>query len=338
MNSKWIGVVAALVLLLAAPSVAGSETREREAIIGSVEELVARQDYAALETIAEQFRSTRSRTSSGIWHLTLFNAGLVSALERKPNGAQREQKRFAQWIRRFPTSSTPRLAEAIRLRVEAGRIKGDVFFHKLPRAKQTLYTQHIARLRKHLEDSKRYAGRDPQWYVEMAWVATAQRWPQHEFDQLLAEGFEVEPLFYQLYFAGVGYHAPNWGGSAEAIEKFAREAVRRSSETEGSGMYARIYWYASQIQYGHKLFSDSAIDWPTMRQGMHDVLERYPDSWNINHFAKFSCLAGDVNQTASLMAKISGMPSQEAWVEPSLYEYCDRLGHSLKGRIIEAKM
>lgn len=109
------------------------------------------------------------------------------------------------------------------------------------------------------------------------------------------------------------YNAPKWGGSAQAIEDFARAAVGRTRKTEGEGMYARIYWYAAQSQYHDQLFSQSKVDWPTMKRGIHDVLARYPDAWNLNNFARFACLAGDRAEAQALAARVGDIPDADVW-------------------------
>ena len=116
---------------------------------------------------------------------------------------------------------------------------------------------------------------------------------------------------------------PKWRGSHEAIGAFANGAVELTRETEGMGMYSRVYWYASQGDYGSELFEESKVDWARMRLAIADVLARYPDQSNINNFARFACLAGDAEETRSLLSRIEGgwqcrngtAPPIRGWVE-----------------------
>jgi hypothetical protein len=123
-------------------------------------------------------------------------------------------------------------------------------------------------LRAHLEAHKPSAAMDPQWYRVMNWVAKSQGWDFIEFADLLDEALAREPLYYDTYFSALEYLLPKWHGSAFEIEAFARDATDRTSAQEGHGMYARIYWYASQFQYGSDLFSDTLVEWPHMRKGV----------------------------------------------------------------------
>src|SRR5262249_6348876 len=106
------------------------------------------------------------------------------------------------------------------------------------------------------------------------------------------------------------------------VEDFAREALEKTKAEEGFGMYARIYWYVYQVEYHETLFSNSMVDWPTMKKGMDDVLAKYPDPWYLNNFALLACLAKDKVKTAELLGRIDDDPLDEVWGMPSFFEPC----------------
>lgn len=87
-------------------------------------------------------------------------------------------------------------------------------------------------------------------------------------------------------------------------------------------MYARIYWYAAQTIYGNDLFVGSDVRWENMRVGIWDVLDRYPDQWNIQNFAFFACLTQDATTLADLMAMIDGPPIMRVWKNDEVLLYC----------------
>ena len=89
-------------------------------------------------------------------------------------------------------------------------------------------------------------------------------------------------------------------------------------------MYARIYWAASQYQYGPRLFQDSLVDWERMKKGVDDVLAQYPDEWNLQNFAKFACLANDRDKTIELLDKVRTAPDIRAWETQTAIDACYR--------------
>ena len=144
-------------------------------------------------------------------------------------------------------------------------------------------------------------------------IARAEGWGRNKFDELTSEAVAKYPNFYQLYFAALDYLVPKWHGNRKEVENFANFAVERTQSLEDMGMYARVYWYASQTQYGNGLFIESSVVWKKMKTGIDDVLARYPDQWNINNFARFACLAGDMDKAKELISRIQGDPIPKAW-------------------------
>jgi len=324
---KFILATIAFILMQAASAdrASAGELAEREAIRIAVAGLLHDERFADLETMGARYRRTQSRTSSGLWHLTLFYAGIAQAYyfgaEEEAAWAKAEAA-AKRWAAAYPDSPTPHLALARLLVRRAWQYRGGGYAAEVNPWSWKPFKAYIEGARRHLKKHKHVASADPHWYELMAEVTKAQDWPEPRFAELIAEALEREPLFYQTYFAAIDYYSPKWGGSKEAIEAFARMALKITGSAEGFGMYARIYWYASQTQYGTRLFSESAVDWRTMKKGIDDVLRKYPDAWNINNFAKFACLSRDRRKTGELMARIGNTPVPAAWPSRSLMRAC----------------
>ena len=59
------------------------EAAEQKPIIDAVKAAIDRRDYAALNAMETEFRKTRSRTSSGIWKLSVFHWRVLAELGPK---------------------------------------------------------------------------------------------------------------------------------------------------------------------------------------------------------------------------------------------------------------
>lgn len=106
------------------------------------------------------------------------------------------------------------------------------------------------------------------------------------------------------------------------IELLADEAVERTYKESGMELYARIYWQFASFYPDSNIFFDSYADWPKMKQGIKDLLKRYPDPWNINHFAYFSCKAADKEMTKQLISEIE-TPHDHVWPKEH-FEACQK--------------
>lgn len=301
------------------------ELSDRAAIRSRVATLFGEERFSELEALAAKYRASKSRTSSGLWHLTLYYGGFNSAIDshrKEPEFWLKAERSIKKWVVEYPDSATAHLIYARMLTNRGWSFRGHGYANAVKPQNWKPFHDYQQQARLYLERYKNISSSDPHWYEVMAGIGYVQDWPELEFSELISEGLRRESLFYQTYFAAMKYYAPKWGGSAAAIERFARKALERTRATEGFGMYARIYWFASQTQYGGRLFSESAVDWPTMKKGIDDVLKKYPDRWNINNFARFACQAKDRAKTAELFARMGNSPLSAAWDSHSFYQHC----------------
>lgn len=318
-----IVLVWGLLWVISLSAVAG-ELEERARVSREVKSLFAAGNFAELERMAYEYRVTQSRTESGLWMLTLFYAGLNEMFNREVRDerywAALESKTLG-WASRYPDSPTPRIAHGIALVSHAWTFRGYGSTDQVRPEDWKPYYAYLRKAYEYLMANKQVAMADPRWYEEMLIVARADNWSYAKFNALVKEAVAKHPYFYQIYFAAIDYLSPSWHGDKEKIEKFANFAVHRTRDQDGVGMYARVYWYASQIQFGNRLFTDSAVVWPKMSKGIDDVLLRYPDQWNINNFAKFSCQAGDLEKTRKLIGQVVA-PMPAVWPNIAYFEKC----------------
>jgi hypothetical protein len=313
-------------LLFALPHATAGELEERNEITEKSRMLFRNDEFAEIEAIAEDYRAHNSRTSSGLWKIGLLQDGLDDDFLKH----NRDEAYWAgitakvqRWIDAFPNSPTPRILYADVLSSHAWAIRGGGWARDVRDEDWAPFRKLIAEARAYLLANKEIGKTDPQWYEQMIELARVDGSTADEFGVLVDEATWRYPDYYPNYFATILYLAPKWHGDLAAIDDFANRAVRKTREIEGDGMYARIYWYVSQMQFGERLFQDTPVAWPKMKRGIVDVLKRYPDQWNINNFAHFACLVGDREETAKLTARVTEPSIPEAWAkDATLFARC----------------
>lgn len=312
-------------------TLAATELEERATISASVQQALLSENFSRLEEISHTYRQEKSRSSSGLWKLTLFYAGIGRAIDAQSVGKDPEaafkalEDKTARWIQQYPKSPSAYIARSMVLIGRGWAHRGDGTSSTVKPEAWAPFRKYIAMARQNLESNKTVAAKDPRWYETMLTIARAEGWERKQFDRLLNEALDQEPFFYQTYFMALEYLLPKWHGGTQEIEDFANDAVRRTSTQEGRGMYARIYWYASQTQFQNDIFENSLAVWPRMKDGFEDVVSRYPDAWNFNNYAKFACLAGDQRKTRELLKRVELVPM--AWNPPSLHGQCADWAH-----------
>jgi len=314
-----------------------SELLERQRVPNYVVVLLIQSDFPQLEALAEHYRTTKERTPSGLWYLSLFHAGVNRYLQtvrskpqNLPSGKRWEgsademhAKIINEWQAAFPNSPNPYLAHAKRLREQAWRIRGPSYADKVPQEAWRPFHEKLEAARDYLIKHREIAGRDPEWYRLRIDTATELGEPTELVMDTVTQAIDTEPYYYQTYFAAVRHFLPKWGGKSEYINALTNMAVENTTEEDGMSLYARIYWYVSQqSKVGPLIFHDPDVSWVKMTAGMDEVLSSYPDNWNINNFLYFSCVAGDRNQAKKLLEMMRGEPIMSVWQETVLFNAC----------------
>lgn len=308
-----------------------NEMDTRKTIKDNVFHLLSTGNFKELDRISKKYRKNKERTSSGLWKLTIFYYGI----DRIAGTNNKDEKYWTTlnnmidaWLEQNPKSPTAHIAKGIVLKGYAWKFRGGSWAKDVPPEAWKPFRENLKLAEKFMLESKSVASKDPHWYEVTAKIKNALNENPKSFKKFVTEGLDKYPDYYQLYFATIDYLAPKWHGDKEKIEEFANQAVLRTKKTEGNGMYARIYWYASQTQYSEKLFSESNVVWKKMKKGISDVLNTYPDSWNIQNFTFFSCLAKDKKNTKKLFDKMSKPMILRAWKKAEYYDYCKSYAYS----------
>ena len=278
-------------------------------------------NFAELDKLAIKLRIEKSRTPSGLWNLSVFYANLTRVIlegREEYSAAQwgEIESQINRWIATAPQSSLAPIALAIAQQNHAWALRGGGFSSTVTQKGWEGFTNHMQAAYETLQANKKISSNDPQWYVEMLGVALAQNWELEKYLALYEEAVSKEPLYYETYFRALERFLPIWGGDIQKIQNFASDAVRRTSSTEGQGMYARIYWVAAG-RVGNSFFAKphNNLIWPQMKVGFEDVLKKYPVDWNRNALAKFACQFGDVDLFISSVRSFNGKPDDSAWPE-----------------------
>ncbi|MFC4158465.1 hypothetical protein [Chitinimonas lacunae] len=305
----WAAALGASLLVSTASY--GKEFETRRALSKEASNLFFKEEFEKLDALLNNHLASGERSPSGIWKASpLYGNADNSLYFRGEDPDEREwywdnaREKIGRWTKKYPTSPNAHVYYAKTFVSQAWNIRGHNTADKVKEEDWKPFFENLEKARVYLLKHKSISDKNPDWFVTMLNVANFQQWPDKEYAKLLKEALDRHPLYHEIYFAAVRHLYPKWGGNPAAIEVFAQDAVRRTKDVEGYGMYARIYWVVWDEQYGYKVFKESYVDWPTWQHGIDDVLKKYPDQWNLVNFFKFSCFSGDKQKTQELRAKI----------------------------------
>jgi len=314
------------IFLFVIPSITYSgELEDRESIKRIVKNMFIKDNFDGLSKLSKKYLETQERTSSGLWKLTLFYAGvgeIVNGKIKDKNYWNKLEKKALKWVESQPQSPSGYIAYAMILVERAWMYRGGGWARDVKKESWKPFYEQLEKAKNYLKDHYEIASTDPRWHETMIIIARSEGWHKDSFELLVNKSTKLFPYYYQLYFAAIDYLTPKWHGSKQEIEKFAQKSVNITKAHEKTGMYARVYWYASQTNYGAQLFTKSAVTWTRMSKAIDDVLDKYPDQWNINNFAFFSCLAGDKQKAAKLLSQVEGAPIIQVWRNVRFFKQC----------------
>jgi hypothetical protein len=314
------------------PTVLKGELKVRYDIFDRVKALVDARDFHALNSIEQEYRTTRARTPSGVWKLSEFHGAVHAAL---PEADENQRCALAAgpflnaWAAATPSEPTPYIAAANMLVGRAWCFRGVSYADNVSGEAWKPFHENILAAEKTLSTHKSVAAKDPEFYVVMEDIYRAEGRPRAEFEKLLDEATAKEPYYYELYAHAYYYNMPQWFGGNSEIERAARYAVKRTRGQDGLGAYARYYWNATGE--GCQCWQH-AIDWPTMKLAMKDVAKRYPEPWNLANFAEIACAMNDSVVAKEYFLALGDDDGSEAWPsDKNAWQKCRDFAGSLGG-------
>ncbi|MBV8971225.1 MAG: hypothetical protein JO290_02920 [Sphingomonadaceae bacterium] len=262
----------------------------------AVGHLVAARDFAGLDTLAREYRTTKSRDINGEENLHLFYRWLVHDLIAMTScdGCDDKGTDFVHaWLARSPKDVVATItlgkievlhAFAVRGRGYADAVPPEVW----PRVRELNGQAYQA-----LMDAKSFASLDPEWYSTYLEAALIQQPPEAEVRATFNEGAKKFPGYLPIYESMTTYLLPEWNGDWKAVDALARAAS--SGPQDGNlGMYARIYRLIGRhCSCGRPLRTQTEIDWSLMKRSMRAWADRYPSEWNMVSFMRLSCDSDD---------------------------------------------
>jgi hypothetical protein len=349
MALRFLSLTIGLFLATAGASVrADAELDLRLSIQRAVVEAWDRSDYSALDRMAESYASTRERTFSGKWRLTLYDQALSSQLQVQwpreyrlfdptitcectapdPHYYDRAEERWAtvdqktqNWLRAYPGSPHAIVARARYFSNRGWFYRGTTYAKDVPAEGWAQMRRYEAVAKDFLESHRDARIRNPVWFQEMLELATDLSLPDGAFREL-ADDFKKNGNFYpaalQLVFDRL---QPKWYGSPKLMDRFAREVTELTRADDGSAMYARLYWNIAR-DYPRTLFTEAGADWPTMRAGFEDMVKQYPDARNLNGFGTFACMAGDFDTMDKVLRDLGDRLLPALWGYYAPYSEC----------------
>lgn len=223
-----------------------------------IADLLARGDYAEIDSIADKIRLDKTRLVGGGWLITR----VYQALEA-PEGMTPEAH-FAQlnaWIAARPQSITPRVALARAYIRYAGTARGSSDAD----SQNSVYAQRIELAKKTLDDSANLTPMCPDWFFQMQTIARAQGWDKRRAATLFKQAIQFEPDYLYYYQAYARYLLPKWDGKNGDDVAFSKQIADAVGGPKGDFIYYQIGIVVLGIC--NCTVEQNPLDWARLQRG-----------------------------------------------------------------------
>jgi hypothetical protein len=298
-----------------ASSGAFAKSDEDEDLYGArIGKIVAQEDFAQLERIAEKNRSERDRLVGGVWkNYAFYNHGVAKPVfGRTPTNADyaRQKAKIKKWQAAYPESVTARLAEAYLYLNYADTSRGTELADKVSEAQWDAYGVGTEQAEAAVLEASKFKEKDPAWYYAMQEIGHNEGWDKEHFRELFEQAIAFEPGYYHYYRAYANYLLPQWYGEPGDLLAFAEEISERTPEPNGSMAY---FWMVGSIAcYCQEAMNElPKASYPKLKQGHSKVVKLFGESnLNANRFAFMAATFKDQASAHEAFAAIQAMEPQ----------------------------
>jgi hypothetical protein len=328
-NKRWAATIALALSLLGGvhgPAQA-DEYEDRRKIGEFFHSRYSAGDFLALDAWYSTALKENTRTPSGIFRA---NRLVRSIYFEKPQGPATcaaqpcprvdeafwlaQQKRAKGWQQQQPQSTLATIVLASTYSYPAWEYRGTGYANTVRKEDMQKFQELNQQALRILLANAEQGRKDPNWWAKVLAVAPHAQIDRKAYARLEQDAIAAFPKNHDIYFSLSTL--PQWGGSYKALADLAAQAVENTKAEDGQAFYARIYWnlYSGLVPLNPEPFTHPEVSWPRIRAGFDDLIERYPDGYNINAYARLACIAAnDKATTAKIIQQIGQDVVPQVW-------------------------
>jgi len=335
----WIFLVVATASMMASLSYGASIVDgpvARNKLKRDAKELLFKEKFQELEMLGKELRSTKARFPEGHWKLAYYYEGLSTPKEKGDAQWRRWFERLETWQHRFPESVTARVA-AGKARMEYGwEVRGGGYANTVTEgAWKELADCSEKALSLANQAPKNPMDDCPERYHLLLQIGKSNGWDREAFWETFTRATKFEPRYYSYYATAMDYLSPRWSGQEGEWISFVDNADSLAGKKDDREIYTRMVIGMWQREW--QTFDEVSVSWTKMKKGFYDMQREYPASvYNLNNFAKFSCLARDLTAAKAAFVKIGNAPYFAVWEDRAIdFDTCRAWaeGNDMKSRL-----
>ena len=306
-------------LALGAPAlVAHAAEPTKNAVERAAADALWNGDFASLERQNEALKTPGSFAPDGSFQLAYFHQGLAEVFDNDVENVELYLKEMdaltLEWATAHPTSGLAHGLHAHALIAHGWSYRGKRYAGEVPREAMAEFQAYLTRAFDYLKTHADVALKDSYSQLQLLEIGMGLNWSRTHMEAIMNDGFKRNPNDTDLAFKMVTALLPKWGGTPRQLDDFINRVSDQTRTRFGMGMYASLYTYAADSQFGSGLFENTPVEWGKMKQGFEDWKARYPNNvYRLNAYARMACLAKDKPTFQTLIGQVDAKPDLSAW-------------------------
>ncbi|MCA9800945.1 MAG: DUF4034 domain-containing protein [Cyanobacteria bacterium HKST-UBA02] len=239
-----------------------------------VKDILLKEDFAALDKLASEFRSSKQMLSSGVWYLD----DLILEIDNLPyfdfdDNYKARVALLKKWTKQHPDSNLALCARAKVLKSFAWKARGDNYANEVTEEGWKKFHARIAEGIKALDLAK---SKTVEWYSTRQSLAVGEDIERAKYDELVAESQKLYPDHDLVVWQKAHWLQPQWNGEGGEVDKYMKAEADKRGGTDGDILYARTAWGLNKSAFN--LFEVADPDWDRVKRGFTALEKKYPDS------------------------------------------------------------
>ncbi len=289
--------------------------KDQESLQKKVPAMLAKHQYAALDSLADTLRASKAKYPNGHDALYTFYNQIELPRTAPDQDWTNRLNDLNQWQTQYPDSKVAPAALVAYWVSFAWKARGSGYSNTVKEQGWKNFADRLANGHAVLDKARAKKDACPFLYVQGQVVALGESWKRPEYDKLFEEAIKRFPDSNEFYFQKVYNLQPRWDGGETEWPDFAAKAADKIGGANGDKLYARIAWYISNLGFYDNMFTEFPnLKWSRIDQGMQALLKEYPNSANVqNEYLKLAIQAGKTALSKQLLAKIGKNVDVAIW-------------------------
>lgn len=299
-----------------------SDMELRKQFASEIEQHLNKEEFDALENIADKLTKSKERFPGGDWKLERFYEVIRPADDSNIKIDWTERLAILKkWINQKPNSVYANIALGSAQTGKAWELRGSGFGDKVSKKQATdfkeLLKQAEATLNKMTEKRKEC----PHWFRAMQGVGLGLGYDAETMSRYFEEATAIEPLYWSAYEGQALYLLPRWYGRDGEWEKFAEQASNKIGGDEGDILYSEISWRMSRYYPADEFFKQNNVNYGRIKKSLklrglkYGVSVRY-----LNAYCLLAGGIGDKTTTKALMNRIGDQWEPDFWKDKKYFD------------------